>query len=240
MHRSSTPAGHVTSPTHHVGMRLLLLRHAQTPSNVSGQLDARTPGPGLTDLGERQAEAVPDALAGVPIDRIAVSTLLRTQLTAAPLAGRRGLDPVITEGVEEIGAGDLSMRSDAEAWQGYRETVTAWALGDLDRRMPGGQDGWEFMERFDAAIAGIAATGSENPVVVSHGGAIRAWAWHRTGGGALTGTTPLSNTGLVELDGDPGSGWRLVSWPSTPVGGAHLIDAEASDPTAGTGEVPSR
>ena len=214
----------------------MLLRHAQTPSNVSGQLDASTPGPGLTALGERQAAAVPDALDGVPVDRIAVSTLLRTQLTAAPLAGRRGLEPVVTEGVEEIGAGDLAKRSDAEAWRAYRETVTAWATGDLDQRMPGGYDGWAFIERYDAAIARLAEDGCESAVVVSHGGAIRAWTWYRIGGGDLTGTTPLSNTGLVELDGDPASGWQLVSWPAAPIGGTHLVDTEASDPTAGAGD----
>ena len=35
-------------------MRLLLIRHGETPGNVLGQLDTAHPGPGLTDLGERQ------------------------------------------------------------------------------------------------------------------------------------------------------------------------------------------
>ena len=34
-------------------MRLLLIRHGQTPSNVLGLLDTAVPGPGLTDLGDR-------------------------------------------------------------------------------------------------------------------------------------------------------------------------------------------
>src|SRR5699024_5083913 len=34
------------------GMRLLLIRHGQTPSNVEGILDAGYPGPGLTALGQ--------------------------------------------------------------------------------------------------------------------------------------------------------------------------------------------
>ena len=45
-------------------MRLLLIRHGQTPSNVLGALDTLVPGPGLTPLGLEQAAAIPDALAG--------------------------------------------------------------------------------------------------------------------------------------------------------------------------------
>ena len=40
-------------------MRLLLVRHGQTPSNVAGLLDTALPGPGLTALGTRQAAAIP-------------------------------------------------------------------------------------------------------------------------------------------------------------------------------------
>lgn len=44
-------------------MRLLLVRHGETPSNVDRLLDTAVPGPGLTRLGERQAAALPEALA---------------------------------------------------------------------------------------------------------------------------------------------------------------------------------
>ena len=66
-------------------MRLILVRHGQTPANVLGQLDTAHPGPGLTERGFEQAERVPEALRGENIDAIYVSTLIRTQLTAAPL-----------------------------------------------------------------------------------------------------------------------------------------------------------
>ena len=55
-------------------MRLILVRHGQTPSNIHGLLDTDAPGPGLTELGLAQAEAVPDALAQQPVDRLFVST----------------------------------------------------------------------------------------------------------------------------------------------------------------------
>ena len=94
-------------------MRLLLLRHGQTPSNVEGILDAAYPGPGLTTLGHTQARAVPAALAHEDIAAIHVSRLLRTHETAAPLAASRGLSPRLTEGIEEIRAGIHQGRQDA-------------------------------------------------------------------------------------------------------------------------------
>lgn len=68
-------------------MRLLLIRHGQTPANVRGELATARPGPGLTALGRRQALAIPDAVAGEQIAAIYVSPLVRTGETAAPLAG---------------------------------------------------------------------------------------------------------------------------------------------------------
>ena len=44
-------------------MRLLLIRHGQTPNNILGALDTGRPGAGLTELGREQARAIPAALA---------------------------------------------------------------------------------------------------------------------------------------------------------------------------------
>ena len=67
-------------------MRLFLIRHGQTPANVLGELDTAHPGPGLTELGTRQAAVIPDALRLESIDAVFASTLVRTHLTAQPLA----------------------------------------------------------------------------------------------------------------------------------------------------------
>ncbi|MFE6992907.1 histidine phosphatase family protein, partial [Streptomyces pharetrae] len=90
-------------------MRLLLVRHAQTPSNVKFLLDTAVPGPGLTELGERQAAALSEALAGQDIEAVYASTMIRTQLTAAPFAAARGLDVHVRDGIRELSAGDLEM-----------------------------------------------------------------------------------------------------------------------------------
>lgn len=217
-------------------MRLVLLRHGQTPSNVLGLLDTAPPGPGLTDLGLMQAAAVPDALGTEKIEAVFASSQLRAQLTAEPLARARGLDVQIRDGLREIAAGELEMRGDPEAVHRYIGTLLAWLAGDLGRRMPGGQDGHEVLERFDAAVAEIASavTGDGGAVAVSHGAAIRVWATLRAENLARTlgESSHLGNTGAVMLDGNPDSGWHATRWVEEAIGGAALTAEAESGPTA--------
>lgn len=214
-------------------MRLLLVRHGQTPSNVAGLLDTALPGPGLTALGARQAAAIPDALADRVVEGVAVSTLVRTHLTAAPLVERLDLEPLELDGLREIDAGDLEMSGRHEDHVLYLETVFAWGGGDMRRRMPGGPDGHEFVARFDDAVAKVASTGWQTAVVVSHGAAIRSWTSIRAAGVDLDAMAyrQLENTGLVEIEGDPDGGWRYVGMSDGPLGGHLLTDELADDPT---------
>src|SRR3954467_15074485 len=96
-------------------MRLLLVRHGQTPSNVAFLLDTAVPGPGLTALGERQAAALPQALAGEDVEAVYASTLIRAQATAAPLAAARGLEVLVRDGIRELSAGDARRLRDGRA-----------------------------------------------------------------------------------------------------------------------------
>lgn len=219
-------------------MRLLLIRHGQTPGNVMGQLDTSHPGPGLTELGQRQAAALARSLANEQIGLLYASTLIRTQITARPLATARGLEIEVLEGLREIEAGSLEKLTDKESHLRYLGTVFGWAAGELHRRMPAGPSGHEFFERYDASIARItaaaAATGDAATVaVLSHGAAIRVWAGLRASNveAGFAARHVLANTGIVALEGDPDAGWRLIHWDDSPVGGLALVDPAAEDPT---------
>ena len=214
-------------------MRLILLRHGQTQSNVIGALDTAIPGAPLNALGLRQAAAVPGALKGQEIDAISASTIERTQQTAAPLAADRGIAVDIRDGLREIAAGDLEMLSDHKSQGIYTATAFAWAKGDLELRMPGAETGLEFFNRFDDAIGDILATKAKVVVAVSHGAAIRTWVAARCENtdGAFAGTHQLDNTGVAILEGDRVRDWHLIEWQSAPLGGATLADARAVDPT---------
>lgn len=220
-------------------MRLLLIRHGQTPSNVAGALDTAFPGAGLTPLGQVQAAAVAAALADEKIAGIYASPLLRTQLTAAPLAQARGLEVRVEPGLEEVSAGALEMRTDEEAIRAYIVCLVAWVEGDLAHAMPGGPDGHDFIARFDAAITRIADAHDpgDTVVVVSHGAAIRTYVALRAGVDEETATKlDIMNTGMGVLEGDVRTGWDLLSWHREPLGGLELEDPAAHDVTGESAE----
>ncbi|MFD1214513.1 histidine phosphatase family protein [Arthrobacter sp. GCM10027362] len=212
-------------------MRLLLIRHGQTPSNVRGLLDTAVPGPGLTRLGHEQARALPDALAGEPIEVLLASTALRARLTASPLAEAVRLDVEVRDGLREISAGDLELQADPQAHRAYMSVVFGWTAGDLGQRMPGGPDGHETFARFDAVVSELLAAGVRTAAMVSHGAMIRSWAGARAAnlGADYVARNILGNTGVVVLEGD-GGGWEALSWMGESVGGRALGGSLADGP----------
>ncbi|UKF27932.1 histidine phosphatase family protein [Clavibacter nebraskensis] len=211
-------------------MRLILIRHGQTASNVAGVLDTRIPGPGLTDLGRAQAARLPETLREEAIGALHVSTMVRTHETAAPLARALGLAPVERDGIREIAAADLEMRGDRAAVTEYLDTMIRWVAGEEDLPLAGGETGRGFLARFDAVVAEAEGSGHGTVAFVSHGAAIRCWAGIRARGldAAFVTAHPLENTGVVVLEGS-GRNWALESWEGDPASGVG--DGAPSGPT---------
>ncbi|WP_149360307.1 histidine phosphatase family protein [Lolliginicoccus suaedae] len=213
--------------------RLLLVRHAESESNVLRRLDTRPPGAVLTSNGTAQALRLAQGLALTEDDIILSSIATRAQQTARPLFDALGRDPRSVEGIHEIQAGDLENRDDHEAHRIYATTYSKWLHGDDAPRIPGGENGHDLMERYLPVIDTVHADyldAARRIIIVSHGAAIRAIA------ARLTGTDPLfalrnrlENTGGVELVATGRSSWELSRWgtlieplgaDSTPIGDA--------------------
>lgn len=189
-------------------MRLILVRHGRTDSNVGLLLDTGAPGAELDDSGLEQAAALVERLSEHAIDAVFASNLVRTQQTARPLAQARGLEVRVLPGLREIPAGEDEMSADARRYIG---ALIAWGEGDLHARVPGGENALEFFARYDDAIDIVAAGGAEVAVVVSHGAALRVWASARVAGFTeALGAAHLDNTGVIVVDGSPAEGWVLV------------------------------
>jgi broad specificity phosphatase PhoE len=197
-------------------VRLLLVRHGETASNIERKLDTAMPGPPLTELGQKQARELSDTLVSEDIVAVYASIGLRAQQTAAPTADRLGLPVQILEGIHEIQVGSLEGRNDTEAYQTYLETVIKWAEGALDVAFPGGgETGQQVLDRFLGAIESIRQDGTV--MVVTHGGA------GRMGALALADNVPvelaenlLPNTGVVVLETE-GDRWVCRSWAGVDV-----------------------
>lgn len=202
-------------------MRLILIRHGQTPANVAYTMHTALPGPGLTALGDQQAAALPAALADEKIQALYASTHVRTQLTAAPLAATRRLPVEVRDGIREVSAGYWEGASDLASHTAFLNLVFGWPA-DPSTRVPGGESGHELLERFDTVIDEIVQRGAESVAVVSHGVAIRVWLAARV----LNMTTAevkrreLDNTGIVTADRASDGTWQIVTWAGLPVGPA--------------------
>lgn len=191
-------------------MRLLLIRHGRTASNVTRLLDTAPPGAPLDDVGLSQARALADTLADEPIEAVYASDLIRSQQTAEPLALRHGLEVIVRAGVREIQAGEDEMSAD---WVRYLTTIISWQ-SDIDTRIPGGETGREVLARFDAVLGEARAKGHRTIAVVSHGAMIRTWAATRATNLTVDflRTTSLENTLVVDLADAADGSWQVTRW----------------------------
>lgn len=201
-------------------VRLLLARHARTASNVAALLDTAPPGPELDLVGRAQAVALAERLAGQRIGAVYSSDLVRAVQTGVPAVRSFGVPHRELPELREIGAGEDEMSPDL---QRYVTALRSWGEGEHRVRIPGGEDGTEFLERFGAGVRSIAEAGHETVLVISHGAAIRTWAgFVMPHVHVALGTRGLPNTTVIVADGDPDTGWTLRG-----------IDFPAADPEDG-------
>ncbi|HVX46828.1 MAG TPA: histidine phosphatase family protein [Mycobacteriales bacterium] len=196
--------------------RLLLVRHGESEANVVGSLDCSVPGPPLSPVGEKQAVALADSLAGCPDLRLLfASTMTRAQQTLAPLAARTGLPVHVRDGFREFDIGDLQPRSDPGAHRLLDEILRRWLVdGDLSATRPGGENGYEIVSRFRSALADVVTGYDEGTAIVAaHGGVIRLVVPQLSPqvSGPFTFVHRVPNTGVVEFDVEDGE-FTCLSW----------------------------
>ncbi|OBK24303.1 hypothetical protein A5634_02910 [Mycobacterium asiaticum] len=217
------------------------VRHGQSIANAAGWIDTAVPGVALTPYGMQQAANVANVLNPQgPFANLFMSELLRTQQTAAPLAGLTGLSPQVLPGLNEINAGWLEGLQQIPWGIPYLFGPAAWVLGFplFPMLAPGSTDfnGIVFNRNFTGAVNTIygAATGHPVPIVAGDGN-ITAVAYSsaftievgtlmnvNNPNPFLLLTHQLNNTSVVVVEGDPKGGWNLVSWDGVPVGPASL------------------
>lgn len=170
--------------------RLHLVRHGQAAAGWDAD-----PDPGLDATGLAQAEAVADRLA--PLGQLALLTspLRRTRETAAPLARRWGVAPVVEPGVGEIAAPAMPPEERA-AWLAA-VMAGRWADQAPDLRR------WR-----DGVVATLLALPAD-AVVVTHFVAVNVAVGAATGDDRARCFRP-ANASVTVVDAD-GAGLRLVA-----------------------------
>jgi broad specificity phosphatase PhoE len=139
----------------------------------------------------------------------------------------------VRAGIREIEAGESEGKRDRTSVHDFVSVELAWVRGDLDRRMPGAEDGHETLGRFDGVVAEAEAAGHETVVFVSHGSMIRTWSGSRADNVTVDFVyqNPLNNTGVVVLEGSIERGWTVLAWQDKAMG-SGLDDPGSAGPVA--------
>ena len=128
-------------------MRILLARHGETPWNAEGRYQGQIDIP-LSPVGEAQARALGERLAGVPITRAVASPLSRAQLTARLALGDARADMLQTDAdLQEIAHGEWEGLLASEIQQKDPARLLAWREEPENVLMPGGESLRQVLDR---------------------------------------------------------------------------------------------
>jgi probable phosphoglycerate mutase len=181
---------------------LLLIRHGESRPASEASPAPLTDGhsdPALDPVGEEQARRLADRLQQDRFDAIYVTSLRRTAQTAAPLAERLGMTPIVEEDLREVYLGE---------WEGYafrkftseRHPIAVEMMAQQRWDViPGAEPEAEFEARVRSGIARIAAAHPDQRVaVVVHGGVIGMVMSIATGAGPF-GFVGADNASISEI-----------------------------------------
>ncbi len=191
-------------------MTLYLTRHGETDANAAGLVQGRGMDPDLNAVGHAQAEALARCLADVPLAAVYTSTQRRSQQTAEPtLAGHDGARLVVRAGLDEMdwgvheGKGYTAESSDPATFAAYEALNRAWAAGQSEVRIEGGESPDEVWSRVRPVLVEIGEAFPQGAVlVVSHRRLLRVLLAGLLPGGGLERMHdyPHANAALSVLD----------------------------------------
>lgn len=151
-------------------MRILLVRHGETPWNAEGRYQGRED-IALSRTGETQARRLGERLRDVRIDRAVSSPLARARHTAQFALGEaRSAMLTIDSGLVEIAHGSWEGKLAGEIAQQDPERLRAWREAPDTVQMPGGESLNQVLDRAWLSLARACQdmAGDETLLVVAH------------------------------------------------------------------------
>jgi broad specificity phosphatase PhoE len=152
-------------------LHLMLVRHGESEWNAQRRYQGQSDVP-LSALGRRQAERIAERLAGVKMDAVYASDLVRAWETASPIAEKNGLKVFSEPRLRELKFGVLEGLTFDEAQAQYPEMIAAW-LEDFNHP----PDGAETIDLFNTRILSLLNDLKEKHdeqvvLLIAHGGSL--------------------------------------------------------------------
>lgn len=189
--------------------KFYIVRHGQSEGNALRKFLGHTD-LGLTELGHKQGKKTAEYLKDKGIDAIYSSDLVRAYDTAKYLGDMLGIEPVKSQNLREIFAGEWEGRALTEIIDLY-ENYQVW-LNDFGKvRCDGGESTLELQERFAKELVRIAEENDGKTVMIAtHAGAIRAMSciWLGLDISESKNITWVSNASVTDVTYDNGK-WIL-------------------------------
>lgn len=154
--------------------KLYIVRHGQTDYNKRGVVQGSGIDASLNEQGRLQAQAFFEAYKSVPFDHAFYSGLQRTR-QSIELFLDSGIASTSVPELNEIHWGKQEGQPFSSAAKtDYEATIAAWAAGNLDAKMEGGESAYEMGERLQKALNTIIEHPGDTLLVCMHGRAMRA------------------------------------------------------------------
>jgi probable phosphoglycerate mutase len=155
---------------------LLVIRHGESAparENDPADLADGHSDPDLDPVGEEQAERLADRLSADSISAVYVTTLRRTVQTAAPLAKRLGLTPIVEPDLREVYLGEWEGAAFRKHTSEMHPVAVQMATEQRWDAIPGAETTEAFRTRVQRGVLRIAAAHPNQRVaVIVHGGVI--------------------------------------------------------------------
>jgi 2,3-bisphosphoglycerate-dependent phosphoglycerate mutase len=210
---------------------LILVRHGASASAVPSEpfeLIEGQSNPPLSALGEAQARAVAERLAGESPAGLFVSTLDRTAQTAAPLAALTGLDTVVLRDLREVHVGELEGGRFRIAFADGDPVIARLLAEQRWEVIPGAESSAALGARVRAAAEQVVAAVGPGAaaVVVTHGGVIAELCRQATGSEPFA-FLHVDNASVTRVVVGAEGHWLLRSYNDI----THLAGAAAGPPS---------
>jgi 2,3-bisphosphoglycerate-dependent phosphoglycerate mutase len=155
-------------------MKLYFVRHGESAANILHEFSNSGLKHPLTEKGIQQAQALAHSLAGLHVEQIYSSPVLRAVQTSQILAESLHAPMQTTEALCEWSVGIYEGTTDPHGWELHRQVTEDWIFRQkLDSKMPGGESFLEIQARFCPFMDELVHT-SEDPdcnlILVGHGG----------------------------------------------------------------------
>ena len=150
-------------------MEIVLVRHGATDWNLEHRCQGSSDRD-LSDIGERQAEALAERLRRETIHGVYASDLKRARRTAEMISLPHQLPVIVEESIRELDHGHLEGLTFNEIKHNYGDFLTRWRSQPAELQVPGGERLADVAERAWNGLNQIVARheASDTIIVVSH------------------------------------------------------------------------